>query len=988
MARIPDDQLERLKQEISLQRLVEGMGISLKRHGADLIGLCPFHDDKEPSLVISPEKNLWHCLGACQTGGSVIDWVMKIEGVSFRHAVELLLADYAPSLVADAAPVKRSKAQKLPTSLNAHAEDQTLLRQVVDYYHETLKNNAEGLAYLEKRGLSGEVVDHFKLGLANRTLGYRLPGKTRKSGVEIRGRLQGLGILRASGHEHFNGSLVIPVIDEQGRITEVYGRKLNDQLRKGTPMHLYLPGPHQGVFNLESLQASKEIILCESLIDALTFWCAGYRNVTASYGIEGFTSDHLEALKMHGTERVLIAYDRDAAGEAAAEKLAKQLMAEGIDGYRIQFPKGMDANEYACQVKPASKSLGVVIRSAVWLGKGEPSSKLETEPVLAVTESAPLPAAVIPEPPKPDIEAEVKEDEVIICFGDRRYRIRGLDKNLSPNQLKVNLLVNREAALHVDSFDLYAAKARAGFIKQAAIELCLKEAVIKADLGKVLLKCEALQEAQIRQTLEPEAQAIKLDEGDREQALALLKSPDLMTRILEDFHTAGVVGEETNKLVGYLAAVSRKLDKPLAIIIQSTSAAGKSSLMDAVLNLMPEEERVQYSAMTGQSLFYMGETNLKHKILAIAEEEGAENASYALKLLQSEGELTIASTGKDETTGTMVTKEYRVEGPVMLFLTTTAIDIDEELMNRCLVLTVNESREQTQAIHAMQRQQQTLEGLLRNEDKKQLIQLHRNAQRLLRPLLVANPFAEQLTFIDDKTRTRRDHMKYLTLIRSIALLHQYQREIKRIEHNGRMLEYIEVTLKDIEIANRLAHDVLGRTLEELPPQTGKLLKQIKTMVETACRQQGIEQAHYRFSRRDVREACGWGNTQLKVHLGRLEELEYLLIHRGGRGQSIVYELLYDGGLDDQKHLMGLIDVEKLGYDKKKSGVKANRSGASRPQVGAKSPPGRDAEKGDKSSSTNGLEESDNESDKKAYIRLKKSDQSYRSHAPAMSAKGR
>ncbi|MES9994104.1 MAG: CHC2 zinc finger domain-containing protein [Candidatus Thiodiazotropha sp.] len=996
MARIPEEQLERLKKEVSLQRLAEGMGITLKPHGADLIGLCPFHDDKEPSLVISPEKNLWHCLGACQTGGSVIDWVMKAERVSFRHAVELLLADYNPSLVAETTPAKSTRARKLPTPLNSNAEDQTLLRQVMDYYHETLKNDAEGLAYLEKRGLNREALEHFKLGLANRTLGYRLPEKTRKAGAEIRGRLQTLGILRQSGHEHFNGSLVIPVIND-GQVLELYGRKLNDQLRKGTPMHLYLPGPHQGVFNLEALQASKEIILCESLIDALTFWCAGFRNVTASYGIEGFTADHLKAFKEHNTERVLIAYDRDAAGEAAAEKLSKQLMTEGIDGYRIHFPKGMDANEYACQVTPASKSLGVVIRSAVWLGKGQapsreassgvkepgPSSSLVADP-----ESAePLPAKVIPDLPKPDIQAEVKEDEVIICFGDRRYRIRGLDKNLSANQLKVNLLVNRESALHVDTFDLYAAKARAGFIKQAAIELGLKETVIKADLGKVLLKCETLQEEQIRQTLEPKEPESVLSDEAREQALALLKSPDLMQRILDDFHTAGVVGEETNKLVGYLAAVSRKLDKPLAIIIQSTSAAGKSSLMDAVLNLMPEEERVQYSAMTGQSLFYMGETNLKNKILAIAEEEGAENASYALKLLQSEGELTIASTGKDETTGTMVTKEYRVEGPVMLFLTTTAIDIDEELMNRCLVLTVNESREQTQAIHAMQRQQQTLEGLLQNEDRKQLIQLHRNAQRLLKPLLVANPFAEQLTFIDDKTRTRRDHMKYLTLIRSIALLHQYQREVKTLNHNGQTLEYIEVTLADIEIANRLAHEVLGRTLEELPPQTYTLLKHIKTMVSMACKKQEMAQKDYRFSRRDIRETTGWSDGQLKIHCSRLTDLEYLLVHRGGRGHSIVYELLYDGDLDDQKHLMGLIDVEKLNYDEEKSGVKPEKTAPSQGQVRPKSDLSQGVENRVKTNTDKELSEAIPEADKKTYIRPKNTDESYRSHTPSLVAKG-
>lgn len=1023
MARIADTEIERLKNEISLVRLVEGQGIVLKKHGKDYLGCCPFHDDKTPSLVISPEKNLWHCLGACQEGGDVINWMMKSQGISFRHAVELLRDGNFSSFTQRAGtraaqPVKRSTVQKLPTPLSNNAEDQALLMQVVNYYHETLKNDADGLAYVEKRGLSREAIDHFKMGLSNRSLGYRLPEKNRKEGAAIRGQLQRLGVLRNTGHEHFNGSLVIPVINNS-QVLEIYGRKLLNNLRKGTPSHLYLPGPHQGIFNLEALQASKEIILCESLIDALTFWSAGFRNVTCSYGIEGFIGELLEAFKHYKTERILIAYDRDQAGEKAASSLAEKLLKEGIDCYRIQFPKGMDANEYALQVQPASKSLGVVIRSAVWLGKGQapvreitnpdpdlnlqgkPAAKEEIEsPSLAadfegVTEAReptePLPAAVIPEAPKPSIQAEVKEDEVVIVFSDRRYRIRGMTKNLSLNQLKVNVLVSKGEAIHVDTFDLYASKARYGFIKQASIELGIKEEIIKADLGKVLLKLEALQEENIQQALEPKSKEVKLEDHERDQALALLKSPDLMQHILEDFNTAGVVGEETNKLVGYLAAVSRKLDKPLAIIIQSTSAAGKSSLMDAVLNMIPEEERVQYSAMTGQSLFYMGETNLKNKILAIAEEEGAENASYALKLLQSEGVLTIASTGKDETTGTLVTKEYRVEGPVMLFLTTTAIDIDEELMNRCLVLTVNESREQTQAIHAMQRRQQTLEGLLQNEDRKQLIQLHRNAQRLLKPLLVANPFAEQLTFIDDKTRTRRDHMKYLTLIRSIALLHQYQREVKRVNHRGQVLEYIEVTLGDIEMANRLAHEVLGRTLNELPPQTCTLLKHIRSMVLDACKQQGIEQTHYRFTRRDIREYSQWGNTQLRVHLDRLVDLEYVLAHRGRQGQGYVYELLYDGDLDHHKHLMGLIDVENLRKGNATTttsrGGDADFTGRSRPDNGPKTGAVRGAENIVNPNADNDLEEGEPETGKKEHIEPKNSNASYRNHTHALVAKG-
>jgi len=363
--------------------------------------------------------------------------------------------------------------------------------------------------------------------------------------------------------------------------------------------------------------------------------------------------------------------------------------------------------------------------------------------------------------------------------------------------------------------------------------------------------------------------------------------------------------------------------------------------MEAVLQMMPEEERVAYSAMTGQSLFYLGETDLKHKILAIAEEEGAARAAYALKLLQSEGVLSIASTGKDPASGKLITQEYRVEGPVMLFLTTTAIEIDEELLNRCLVLSVNESREQTRAIQAAQRQRQTLEGLLADADKQTLINTHRNAQRLLKPLLVANPYAEQLTFLDAKTRTRRDHVKYLTLIRAIALLHQHQRDIRHLEHGGEVLDYIEVTPADIALANRLANEVLGRTLDELPAQTRRLLHLIHTHVGERAEKEGVALEDLRFTRREIRETTGWSDFQVKKHMQRLTDLEYLIVHRGGRGQSLVYELIYQGeGADGEPFLLGLSDLSALGYDGEKEPLNANPEPPKCPQGAAKEPPGR------------------------------------------------
>jgi hypothetical protein len=329
---------------------------------------------------------------------------------------------------------------------------------------------------------------------------------------------------------------------------------------------------------------------------------------------------------------------------------------------------------------------------------------------------------------------------------------------------------------------------------------------------------------------------------------------------------------------------------------------------------------------------------LKHKILAIAEEEGAHRASYALKLLQSEGELTIASTGTDPATGNLITQEYKVEGPMSLFMTTTAIDIDEELMNRCLVLSVDEAREQTRAIHKLQRERRTLAGLTRKHEKQAILTVHRNAQRLLRSLAVVNPYADQLTFLDDRTRTRRDHEKYLTLIDTIALLHQHQRKVCSAIVNGQPLEYIEATLADIELANRIAHEVLGTSLDELPPQTRRVLAGVRELVHTRMTALCVPQREVRFARGELRAAMAASDTQLKVHLARLAEMEYLLIHRALRGQGYVYELLYDGDALASAHLSGLIDTTALqnqdaphSYDARRSVSNGERSALDVPQ---------------------------------------------------------
>jgi hypothetical protein len=892
---------------------------------------------------------------------------MKWNGVSFSHTVELLRNKSSFSELAPY-PLKVSRVRRMPCPIALEADDPTALLQSMDFYYETLKDNRKALSYLRSLGfVDAEVIDRFRLGYANRALGRRLPQSRTKSGDALRQTLRRIGILRESGHEHFRGCLVIPIVDENGVIVQVCGRRIGQDVRANRDkIEIYLSPAVRGLWNLEALQASKEMIICVDIIDALTFWNAGYRNVVAAYGVDGITPDRLALFKRFGTERVLLAMAQTDATDAVIQSMAETFLHNGIDCYRLHFPVDMSINDFARHAVSAESSLGVCIRAATWMGKGETPAKEDDTVVVdaqqseiddaqfvekPMTQSSDDLAPVPPETvcvtdleasptmlPRTELAAEVNGDTIIIMRGSRRYRIRGLSQNLSLNQMKVSIKVDCGDRVHVDSLDLCIWKQRVAFATQAAKEINEKETVIQRDLGKIYLKLEELLELHIERTLAPQTKSVELTEAEKSAALDLLRDEQLFDRVLRDFKTCGVVGEETNKLVGYLAAVSRKLDKPLAVIVQSTSAAGKSSLMDAVLDFVPEEERMQYSAITGQALYYMGNIDLKHKVLALSEEEGAARAAYALKLLQSEGRLTIASTGKKPDSGELVARDYKVEGPVMIFMTTTEIDIDDELLNRCLVLAVDEDRDQTRAIHQRQREAETLEGLIAKEERQHLVKLHQNAQRLLRPLLVVNPYAMQLTFPDQATRMRRDHMKYLVLIRAIALLRQYQREVRSTIHRDVRKEYIEVTLDDIAVANRLAHEVLGRTLDELPPQTRNLLLLLDQMARERC--QTTARFDYRFTRREVRDYTGWGDTQLKVHLARLTDLEYVLVHRGGRGQSFVYELLYDGqGKDGRPFLQCLIDVEKLksnSNDLLQLEGDLPRSDTGRPVVGAES----------------------------------------------------
>jgi energy-coupling factor transporter ATP-binding protein EcfA2 len=478
-----------------------------------------------------------------------------------------------------------------------------------------------------------------------------------------------------------------------------------------------------------------------------------------------------------------------------------------------------------------------------------------------------------------------------------RFVLQGLVQD-SARHLRASVKIfqaktSGEPRLHLDTLDLYHAKSRLAFSRTASVVLGLDPAMIEEYASRAVLLCERF----LKERDKP-APAPVLSDRERNDAMALLQDPRLLDRVLEALSVLGFVGEQSNKLLAYVAATSRKLQEPLSILTVSRSGAGKSTLAEAVASLFPPEDVLRLTRLTPQTLFYQRPDALSHKLVVVEEETGLQEAAYAARVLMSAGSLRLSSAAGF---GGATTREVR--GPASVFVTTTRTDVDEETAGRFLILTADESDEQTEKILHAQREAEARPP----QDREKLLQLHQNAQRLIRPLSVVNPFAPHLTFPHSRLCARRDHKRYLALIRAVTLLHQHQRKIEN--------ESVVTQIRDIEIANRLAIHVLGQSLSDLSAPSRRLLVQLQQWLSQRAAEQGKSGAgEVRFTRRQLREQTGWKRTQLEEHLRELVAAEYVIVLTGGsQGRITEYRLDWDGrqGMEGEKFLRGLVDPEQL-----------------------------------------------------------------------------
>jgi DNA primase len=769
---------------------------------------------------------------------------------------------HTPPAKASAEPDGRAGDEALPALLATPRQErlQRTLDAAFAYMGDLYQKCGEPKRYLlETRGLSFLASlspdSPLRLGYCTAALGSRFA-------KEEKALLTELGLLRKDGRPLFEDCVVFPLHDAAGDLRGLYGRKITGSA------HVYLPGARAGVFGLHDGRigvgpGSDSVYLVESAIDALSLRQIGVPSAVALGGVNGFSDAHEAWLSDKQIRTVFLLLDGDADGREAAARLSVRLKEKGLAVHVLELPDGEDPNSFFC---------------------GKPPRTLK--------DLEALPG--YPKAEKVMWDRRWEGEELLLANAKREYRIRGL-VGYGLDRMRVTVKCSKKGSpglFHLDSLDLYVAKARAHFVEEAAKALSVKPDLLEAEVKSLLSALEA-ERLVLRDTTATQKAAYVMTEDEKAEALAALQDPQLIQNLLLSYEALGMIGEEKAKLLGYLGAVSRLLPLPLGLLIISRSGAGKTALQEAIGELLPEESLIRYTRLTGQALFYKEAGSLKHKVLSIEEEEGMRQALYSIRTLASSQRLTVATTRSDPKTGKMKTDEYEVEGPVFLLIATTNPDaLDFETRSRFIVVTVDESDAQTQRILTARKLRYTLEGQMRNQARDILLLKYRNMQRLLKPLSVVNPYAPYLDYPFDRLQMRREFGKYMTLINAIALLHQHQREVKTKTQDGKTLHYIEATVEDIALANELALTFFPHALEDMAPHTKSLAVEIAKLVK----QKGGEA---RFTRKELRDFCTWGDWPIRQGLEQLVELGYLG-RSGQNGVTITYELLHDAAAETRK----------------------------------------------------------------------------------------
>ena len=460
-----------------------------------------------------------------------------------------------------------------------------------------------------------------------------------------------------------------------------------------------------------------------------------------------------------------------------------------------------------------------------------------------------------------------KELTITILGG---VKLGGLDK------LRVTLKVEHENKAPIrQNLDLYHSSQVHKLTEQIIGLYELPTETIQETLEQLTSELETWRMSQLELLSKPKQETPTITGTEKAKALKWLKSPKLMQRTQELLGQAGIVGEETNRLLLWLVMSSRKTARPLHAVSLASSGIGKTYLQQTLADLLPPEDVLEMTSLSGNALYYFKGNELRHKLLLIEDLDGADEVLYPLRELQSKGRLskTVAVKGPR---GTLRTEILEVEGPVSVAAATTKETLYQDNANRALLLTLDETAEQDQRILDYQRK--LASGKIDQAKQHEARTLLQATQRLLEPVEVQNPFAEDLKLPSQVFTQRRANQLYLDLIGAITFYHQHQR--KTTNEKGRTA--IETTAEDIEWANKWAAPVLLRKSDELSGACRSFLEELKAYLN--------ENKQQEFTRKEIRAAFRLHPSKCKRYMAELSAFGYVERMAGNNKQGFSYAL--------------------------------------------------------------------------------------------------
>lgn len=367
---IPEEVIDAVRSHHDIVEVV-GKYVHLTKQGKYMKGLCPFHSEKTPSFTVTPELQIYHCYG-CGKGGNVIRFVEEMEGYTFPEAVKMLAEDAGIPVTWSSNSSGYSHEQDNVRNKMIEAHELTF-----KFYHYLLNNTKQGdeaKRYLISRGLSDKLIDHFMIGFApsdwdvlTRWLTSRGfdPALLEKGGL-ISAKKESDGYI-----DRFRNRIMFPIWDRNGKPSAFGGRIIGE----GQPKYLnssetMLFTKSRMLYNLNharpAIKKSKQIVLFEGYMDVIKAWSAGISNGVATLGT-ALTEEHATLMKRHADE-IIICYDGDSAGQAAAYKSIPLLVEAGLRVKIALLPKGMDPDDYI-EAYGAEKFLYQVIEEPVSITK-------------------------------------------------------------------------------------------------------------------------------------------------------------------------------------------------------------------------------------------------------------------------------------------------------------------------------------------------------------------------------------------------------------------------------------------------------------------------------------------------------------------------------------------------------------------------------------------------------------------------------------------